>query len=52
MDLDLICFSSLEQSVRDDVAIFKKSALVRKELAENISGYVVDIKTGKLSPVV
>ncbi|KAF2429674.1 carbonic anhydrase [Tothia fuscella] len=38
-------------SVRDDIAILKASPLVRKELLENVHGYVLDIKTGKLSPV-
>ena len=43
--------SSLEQSVRDDLALLKASPLVRKELAENAKGFVYDIKTGLLTPV-
>ncbi len=43
--------SSVEQSVKDDLAILKASPLIRKELAERSSGYVFDIKTGLLSAV-
>jgi carbonic anhydrase len=42
---------SLPQSVKDDMAVLKSSSLMRKELADNVHGYVLDIKTGKLSPV-
>ena len=43
--------TSLEQSVKDDLAILKASPLVRKELRENASGFIFDIKTGLLSAV-
>ena len=42
---------SLEQSVRDDLAILKANPLIRKELAERAHGFVYDIKTGALTPV-
>ncbi|KAK6202485.1 putative carbonic anhydrase [Scheffersomyces amazonensis] len=42
-------FSDLEQSVKDDVEYFKKNELV---LDVPISGYIYDVKTGKLNKVV
>ncbi len=42
---------SLVQSVKDDVAIIKSSKYMRTELAEQVSGFIYDIKTGKLNPV-
>ena len=44
--------SSLEQSIRDDVDFVKTSDLVRKELADRTRGYVHDLQTGKLTPIV
>ncbi|KAL2210610.1 carbonic anhydrase [Sarocladium strictum] len=44
-------FRSLEQSVRDDVQLVKSSPLVRKALADRTRGFVYDIKTGRLGPV-
>ncbi|OCK85754.1 carbonic anhydrase [Lepidopterella palustris CBS 459.81] len=43
--------TDIEQSVKDDVDLFKKSPLIRKELAEHTYGFVYDIKTGLLTPV-
>jgi carbonic anhydrase len=43
--------NSITQSVKDDLAALKSSPLVRKELLQAVSGYVLDIKTGKLSLV-
>lgn len=43
---------SLEQSVRDDIEFVKNSPLVRKELADRTTGYIYDIHTGKLNPVI
>ncbi|KAM0420989.1 hypothetical protein ACHAPT_011232 [Fusarium lateritium] len=41
-------FGDLKQSVRDDIAFFKKSPLV---LDVPITGYVYDVKTGKIEKV-
>lgn len=41
----------LEQSVRDDLAVIKGSALVRKQIADRTYGFIYDIKTGLVSPV-
>lgn len=45
----LICGSSLEQSVRDDLAVIKGCSLMRKELADRSYGFIYDIKTGLVS---
>jgi len=50
--LVLPAFDNLEQSVRDDVEFVTTSALVRKELADRAHGYIHDLQTGKLIPVV
>jgi carbonic anhydrase len=42
---------SLEQSVRDDLAILRAYPFTRKELADSSIGFVYDLKTGKLTPV-
>lgn len=50
-DVDHIAFlpfGDLKQSVRDDVAFFKKSPLV---LDVPITGYIYDVKTGKIEKV-
>jgi carbonic anhydrase len=44
-------FNSLEQSVRDDIAILKENPYIRKELADRAVGFVYDLKTGLLTPV-
>ena len=41
-------FKSLEESVRHDVQFLKKSALV---LDVPITGYIYDVKTGKIEEV-
>lgn len=46
--LSFLPFKDLEQSVRDDVALLKKSPLV---LDVPISGYIYDVTTGKIEPV-
>ncbi|OBT39915.1 hypothetical protein VE00_09587 [Pseudogymnoascus sp. WSF 3629] len=51
-ELGLPGFDDLEQSARDDVALVHKSPLLRKELAERTHGFVYDITTGKVTPVV
>jgi carbonic anhydrase len=40
------------ESVLADIAYLKASPFVREELKRNVYGYVFDIKTGKLIPVV
>ncbi|KAK4067286.1 uncharacterized protein Triagg1_7729 [Trichoderma aggressivum f. europaeum] len=45
-------YEDLEQSVRDDIEFVKNSPLVRKELADRTTGYIYDIHTGKLDPVI
>jgi carbonic anhydrase len=42
----------LEESVREDLNFLTSEPLVRQELKDNAKGYVYDIKTGKLKPVV
>ena len=42
-------FSDLEQSVRDDIALYKHSPLVRQDVP--VRGFVYDVKTGKLNEV-
>lgn len=48
-DLTVIC--SVEQSVRDDIALVKNSKLVRQELKDGTRGFVYDIDTGLLTEV-
>ncbi|KAE9370975.1 carbonic anhydrase [Stipitochalara longipes BDJ] len=40
-----------EESIREDIAFLRSSPLVRKELKENVRGYVYDIISGKLLAV-
>jgi carbonic anhydrase len=47
--IDFLPFSDLAQSVRDDVATLRQSPLLPKDVA--ISGFVYDVKTGRLAPV-
>jgi carbonic anhydrase len=47
--IDFLPFKDLEQSVRDDVATLKASPLIPKNV--DISGYIYDVKSGRLSPV-
>lgn len=44
-------YYSVEQSVKDDIAIITSSPYMRKELAERTKGFTYNIKTGLLSPV-
>ncbi|KAL8773086.1 MAG: hypothetical protein Q9194_004422 [Teloschistes cf. exilis] len=44
-------FDNLEQSVRDDLKIFKSSQFVREEMKKSVYGFVYDIQTGKLTGV-
>jgi carbonic anhydrase len=47
--IDFLPFGDLEQSVRDDVATLRASPLIPNDV--NISGFIDDVKSGKLSPV-
>ncbi|MBV8695892.1 MAG: carbonic anhydrase [Chloroflexi bacterium] len=48
-NIDFLPFRDLEQSVRDDVAFLRSSPLIPKDIT--ISGFIYDVKTGKLLPV-
>jgi len=48
-DVDFLPFKNLEQSVRDDVATIKNSPLLLKNI--EITGFIYDVKSGKLLPV-
>jgi len=47
--IDFLPFKDLEQSVRDDVATIKASPLIPKNI--EVSGFIYDVRSGKLSPV-
>ena len=47
--IDFLPFSNLEQSVRDDVAFLRNSPLIPQSI--DISGFLYDVKSGKLIPV-
>src|SRR6266567_5592033 len=48
--IDFLPFKDLEQSVRDDVATIKASPLVPESV--EVSGFIYDVRSGKLLPVV
>jgi carbonic anhydrase len=48
-NIDFLPFKDLEQSVRDDVATLKASPLIPKNIT--ISGFIYDVKSGRLLPV-
>jgi len=47
--VDFLPFPDLEQSVRDDVSTIKASPLLPDGI--EVTGWVYDVKTGKISPV-
>ena len=47
--IDFLPFSDLERSVRDDVAFLRNSPLIPQNI--EISGFIYDVKSGKLTPV-
>ena len=52
LDADHIAFlpfKDLEQSVRDDIAIYNHAPLVRHDIP--VRGFIYDVKTGKLNEV-
>ena len=44
-----LAFNDLEQSVRDDIALYNQSPLVRHDIP--VRGFIYDVKTGKLNEV-
>jgi carbonic anhydrase len=48
--IDFLPFPDLEQSVRDDVAIIRASPLIPNDI--DVSGFIYDVKTGKIDQVV
>src|SRR5438105_15595825 len=48
-NIDFLPFSDLEQSVRDDVAFLRVSSFIPQSI--EISGFIYDVKSGKLLPV-
>ena len=48
--IDFLPFKDLEQSVRDDVATIKSSPLIPDNV--EVSGFIYDVRSGKLLPVV
>lgn len=47
--ISFLPFTDLEQSVRDDLAIYRKSPLVRQDI--EVRGFIYDVHTGRLSEV-
>jgi carbonic anhydrase len=47
--IDFLPFKDLEQSVRDDVAFLRGSTFIPQSIG--ISGFIYDVKSGKLHPV-
>ena len=49
-DIDFLPFSDLEQSVREDIELIRSSPLIAKDTP--VTGFVYDVKTGKIHEVV
>src|SRR6266699_4463011 len=47
--IDFLPFKDLEQSVRDDVATIRNSPFIPKNI--EVSGFIYDVRSGKLLPV-
>ncbi|KAM6484858.1 carbonic anhydrase [Trichoderma sp. SZMC 28011] len=45
-------FSNMEEGIRHDLEVVRKSPYIRKELKESARGFIFDIKTGLLTEVV
>lgn len=41
----------MEEGVRHDLEVIRKSPYLRKELKDSARGFIFDIKTGLLNPV-
>ncbi|KAG8901002.1 hypothetical protein FRB99_005638 [Tulasnella sp. 403] len=50
--LSFLPFSNLEDAVREDVAFLQHNPLVLEETKSKITGWIYDVKTGKVSQVV
>ena len=48
-NIDFLPFKDVEQSVRDDVTFLRNSPLIPKSI--DISGFIYDVRSGKLLPV-
>lgn len=48
-DIDFLPFSDVEQSVRDDVARIRASRLIPGHIP--VSGFIYDVRSGRLAPV-
>jgi len=48
-NIDFLPFRDVEQSVRDDVTFLRNSPLIPKSI--DISGFIYDVRSGKLLPV-
>src|SRR5436305_8647291 len=48
-NIDFLPFSNLEQSVRDDVTFLRNSPFIPQNIS--ISGFIYDVRSGKLLPV-
>jgi carbonic anhydrase len=48
-DIDFLPFTDLAQSVRDDVAMIRESALIPDDI--QTKGFIYDVRTGKLQSV-
>ena len=48
-DIDFLPFSDLDESVREDVAAIRSSPLLPKDVS--VTGFVYDVRTGRLRPV-
>ena len=47
--LDFLPFAELAQSVRDDVAAIRASPFIPERIP--VSGFIYDVRTGRLQPV-
>lgn len=48
-DVAFLPFTDLEQSVRDDIAIYQRSPLVRHDIP--VRGFIYDVDTGRITEV-
>lgn len=49
-ELDFLPFTDLEQSVREDVGLIRNSPLIGEDIS--VHGFIYDVRTGKLNPVI
>ncbi|KAL6689912.1 carbonic anhydrase [Trichoderma pleuroticola] len=45
-------FSNMEEGIRHDLEVARKSPYIRKEVKESARGFAFDVKTGLLTPVI